>query len=623
MSNNLAIATVTAGFAELLLPALRRAITDARVTTRRPDTPTGLTPEARVNLYLYNVVPNTAWRNADLPLRRADGGLAQRAQAGLDLHYLLTFYGDESQLQPQRLLAAAIGALELRPMLSRDLIRTLVRNAQDPTDTYNFLVGSNLADQIEVVRFAPLSLNLEELSKLWSVFFQTSYSLSVAYQASVVLVEPDEGTPQPALPVRDYNVYAVPFRRALIEQVAAAEGAGRPIVRSSRLLIRGTQLRGDITRVSITRLEVTPRPEDITDRQIALALPVLRADALRAGVQVLQVLHYLPMGTPPVEHRGFASDAAAFVLHPTITGLEFSAPNLTVLTDPIAATGQRTVLLLNELNPAPGTRPHSYSLDPASTAGDSIVFAQANSDPALAELGLANPSLAWGLLSAPLAGFAGLTNSPAHLLATLAGEGPHDVTVSGTPANLDAVCAALEAGLHAAHTGAAFTGARVLRLGDRLFVLAGGLAGTASFDAAGSDPAVDELGLRSGGSAWGALFANLSGFGGVSQDPARLRVSIGNDDPHEVVIQGAPATLDAARAALETGLRAAHATPAFTQARVGRLDDRLLVVPGPGLHFVLSGVAPGDYLVRVQVDGAESPLIADGTGLYTGPRVTV
>ncbi len=65
------------------------------------------------------------------------------------------------------------------------------------------------------------------------------------------------------------------------------------------------------------------------------------------------MLHNLAKGTPPVEHRGFESDAARSVLHPTITGLEFSAPNLTVLTDPVAATGQRTVLLLNELNPAP------------------------------------------------------------------------------------------------------------------------------------------------------------------------------------------------------------------------------------------------------------------------------
>ncbi|OQA39754.1 MAG: hypothetical protein BWY52_03049 [Chloroflexi bacterium ADurb.Bin325] len=196
------------------------------------------------------------------------------------------------------------------------------------------------------------------------------------------------------------------------------------------------------------------------------------------------------------------------------------------------------------------------------------------------------------------------------------------MTIAGAPADLDAARAALEAGLRAAHASAAFADARVLRLGDRLFVLPGGLASTASFDAAGSDPAADELGLRSGGPAWAALSADLSGFAGVSRDPARLRASVGADDPREVVVQGAPATLDAARAALEAGLRAAHDTPAFTRACVARLDNRLLVAPGPGVHFALGDVAAGDYLARVQIDGAESPLIADDAGRYVGPRVT-
>ena len=32
---------------------------------------------------------------------------------------------------------------------------------------------------------------------------------------------------------------------------------------------------------------------------------------------------------------------------------------------------------------------------------------------------------------------------------------------------------------------------------------------------------------------------------------------------------------------------------------------------------------PGDYLLRVQVDGAESPLAADVNGAYVSPRVTI
>jgi hypothetical protein len=37
----------------------------------------------------------------------------------------------------------------------------------------------------------------------------------------------------------------------------------------------------------------------------------------------------------------------------------------------------------------------------------------------------------------------------------------------------------------------------------------------------------------------------------------------------------------------------------------------------------ISGVKPGSYLVRIQVDGAESPLGADAGGQYVSPRVTI
>lgn len=39
--------------------------------------------------------------------------------------------------------------------------------------------------------------------------------------------------------------------------------------------------------------------------------------------------------------------------------------------------------------------------------------------------------------------------------------------------------------------------------------------------------------------------------------------------------------------------------------------------------FKLAGVTPGSYMVRVRVDGAETPLTLDGNGAYTGPKITV
>ncbi|MCX6028841.1 MAG: DUF4255 domain-containing protein [Chloroflexi bacterium] len=634
MSNHLAIATVTAGLGQMILPALRRAVGETTVTTRRPDASQNNNTNPRANLYLYQVIPNAMWRNADLPARRADGTLVQRPQTALDLHYLLTFHGEENQLVPQRLLAAAVGVLHSHPVLTRSAIQSLLQNAQEEDDTYHFLVGSDLANQVDSVRFSPLGLNLEELSKLWSVFFQTAYVLSVAYQASVVLVEPEEEAPQPALPVRSYNVYAMPFRQPVIERVTAegVAGAAGLIQANSRLLVQGRRLRGEDTRLSIAGAELTPCDEDITDAQIATSLLTLPAGSLRAGVRGIQVLHPVPMGVPAVPHRGVESAVAAFVLRPSIAGLSYAAPHLTVLVNPVGATGQRNILLLNELNPPPDRRPRAYSFNATSTAGDAMFFTpaqddQGHEDPALGELGLANPAQTWGALSADIAAFAGLANNPAQLLATLGGEGPHPVTVAGAPATVHAARAALEVGLRAAQSSPAFAAARVLRVGDRLLVLPGSDQGatafTAAFAAAGNDPAVRELGLASAAPAWGMLSADLAAFAKLTHNPAALRVSIGSAGPYQVAVAGAPASLDAARAALESGLTAAHDTPPFTQAHAVRLSNRLLVLPGPGVHFTLTGVQPSEYLARIQMDGAESPLETDDSGHFVGPKLTV
>ena len=189
MSNHLAIATVTTALVRYLQGAVGADVGNAVVTTVRPDGPASGVPQVGVNIFLYQVTPNTAWRNHDLPTRRADGGLTQRPQIALDLHYLLTFYGDETLLEPQRILGSAVRALHARPLLTRQEIRSAVAATA-------FLTGSDLADEIETVKFSPQPLTLEELSKLWSVLFQTTYTLSMAYDASVVLISADS---QPAM----------------------------------------------------------------------------------------------------------------------------------------------------------------------------------------------------------------------------------------------------------------------------------------------------------------------------------------------------------------------------------------------------------------------------------------
>jgi hypothetical protein len=183
MSNALAIATVTTTLAQIVRSAAQSIVPGAEVLTERPDG--AASGQARIRLFMYQVSPNPALRNNDLPVRSGDGKLLRRPTAALDLHYLLAFYGNETQLETQRMLGAVARDLQTQAVLGRQMIT-------DAVASQSFLTGSNLAEAVEQIKFTPLPLSLEELSKLWSVFFQTPYVLSMAYQASVVLIESEE-----------------------------------------------------------------------------------------------------------------------------------------------------------------------------------------------------------------------------------------------------------------------------------------------------------------------------------------------------------------------------------------------------------------------------------------------
>jgi len=339
VSNYLAIAAVTGALQQLLQPAVAAAVLHAQVGFDRPNKDDAAATGPLVNVYLYQVTPNVALRNNELPTRRWDGTLTQRPQAALDLHYLFTFHGDDTKLEPQRLLGAVVGALQAQPVLSAD----------DITNGENHLnLGiTGLASQVERVRFTPTALSLEEFSKLWSVFFQVEYALSAAYQASVVLIESDL-TPQEALPVQTRYLYTAPFRAPYIDRVVSQSGADQPILAGGAISIQGRQLRGAMTVVLVEGLEITPT--SATDSEIKVTLPA----GVHAGVKVLQVAQKSLMGNPPTLHHGVESNGAALVLRPAITNAAAAvAPpavgnvNVTLTVSPNIGAGQRAVLVLN------------------------------------------------------------------------------------------------------------------------------------------------------------------------------------------------------------------------------------------------------------------------------------
>src|SRR5664280_1304102 len=126
-------------------------------------------------------------RNADLPTRNAQGQVVSRPTSALDLHYLMSFYGDDSKFEPQRMLGAVVRSLLAEPGLTRDRILSVSKD-----DNGDKMSGSNLADAVEQVKFTPQALTVEELSRIWSIFYQIPYALSVAYIATVVTIESEE-----------------------------------------------------------------------------------------------------------------------------------------------------------------------------------------------------------------------------------------------------------------------------------------------------------------------------------------------------------------------------------------------------------------------------------------------
>jgi len=366
MSNYLAIATVTATLRQIIDEALSMVAGGGNVKTltSRPDSIHGDNKGFEgVNIYLYQVAPNAAFRGSDLPMRTSEGALVQRPQAGLDLYYLLNFYGKDENLTSQLLLGKIVSILHARPVLTRDTIRKVVSKAESESTIPDFIADSDLADQVEQIKFSLLTFDLEELSKLWSVFFQTPYVLSVAYHASVVLIE-GEDTPQPTLPVRERQVYVSPFKRPFVEQVSSAEGPGVPILAGDELVIRGRDLQGDITKVRID--DEAFSPDHVSATTVRMHIP----DSNKAGIHGLQVVHELLLGTPPVEHRGAESNIAPFVLCPQIktkpngkyeisftreggrargSSEDSLSGQVDVTLVPVVGKEQRIMLLMNEL----------------------------------------------------------------------------------------------------------------------------------------------------------------------------------------------------------------------------------------------------------------------------------
>lgn len=301
MSNPFAIAAVTATFRQLLSRVIEEpTLAGVTVTTLAPDLARSGTGRA-LNLFLYQVMPNASLRNMDLPLRNSHGELTSRPVLALNLHYLLTAYGqNDNELDTHHLLAHAMSVMHDEGVLTQQQIRAAI--AAEPAIAF-----SDLADQIELVTLCPQAISVDEISRLWSLYPATNYRLSVGYEAAVVLIDRPHPT-KSALPVRTTNLSALPFRQPVIETVAPQRA--RP---GETLRITGRNLAAE--GVTLRFGTASADPASVADQEIVVSLPA----ELPAGVNTVQVTHELNLGVPAASHRGPGSNVAAFVVAPHIT----------------------------------------------------------------------------------------------------------------------------------------------------------------------------------------------------------------------------------------------------------------------------------------------------------------
>ena len=380
MSNALAIASVSFVLVDLLNNGLidrniSSSIGDVIVTAWPPDKVDALQTEgqSQLNLFLYNITQNQAWRNVGYPSRDSSGDRIDNPPLALDLHYLLTAYGAE-QFHSEILLGYGMQLFHETPFLPREAIQqslsapTLVSDASPalPSGMLN-LFTSGLANQVEMIKIWPQTLTTEEISRLWTAF-QAKYRSTAAYQCSVVLIQSEASTKK-APPVRRRTVTVNTFTSPVISSVLGLSNtsppveAAQPILPGYSLVIQGSQLRGDeATIVMIGGEPVYPDASNITPSQIIVPIP----SDLLAGSQSVQIVQPVELGSPPTDHNGVESQTATFTLLPVIEHIDVTTATSTVtgqtvdliqltVNPPVAAT-QEVLLLLNQV-PLPGSPP--------------------------------------------------------------------------------------------------------------------------------------------------------------------------------------------------------------------------------------------------------------------------
>ncbi len=366
MSNTLAISSATAAFSRRIHGAAVAAVGNAKVRRGVPTAKLADDGKPVVNLHLYRVEPNAFNANAHLPSRGRAGPDRAPAQLALNLHYVLSFYGNHEDFEPERMLGEVMLALEAEPVLAVRVIRAAVADAAD-------LAGSDLEDAPQRLRVTRSLHSVDEFSKIWSIFYQVPYALSLVYEVAHVVIENDIAPPAP-LPVSRAANWVAPMSALRLDR--AGGPARAPAVWGGRAEIMGQGLGAPDLTLTIGGAITAIETQSADRMTVQLSAAALGGRVLKAGLHPLQAVRAPKAGQPA--HLAPRSNTVAFALHPrmsaapAVTALAGGATadgHMDISVDPPVGSDQAVRLLLDSRDPA---RPGQVVLpgrDPAAPGG--------------------------------------------------------------------------------------------------------------------------------------------------------------------------------------------------------------------------------------------------------------
>ena len=568
--------------------------------------------EARINLFLYQVVENCFLKNQEIPGHGHPGAYGH-PPLSLDLRFLLTVFGSRAsgtffdETPAHQLLGSAMHVLHDNAVITGSIVTRRPPGGR-------LILDPALRDEFETIKVTLHPLDIEDLSNVWTAL-ELSYRLSVGYEVSVVQIESARPRrhPRPVQepPLAGPRVFTVPLQRPHLSSVGVRRagdppGSERsvPFVRvGDTLVVHGSRLSGGGLVVRIGRLDVPAGTVaaagdtlevDVPDDALADGTPIDPADRLKPGTHTVSVAAVVP----ELPQAAVTSGGLPVVLVPRVAGAAVAGRTLTV-------TGTR---LLDGAAPA------------EILVGDTVVerasyalgASDASVDVTLADTLPAFPAAARA--SGALAPFPALPGS-FDLGVKVGTEGPHVVTLTSTPASLPEAAAALQAAIRGATGAPGFDRVRVAATSRELILVAGDLTSPIT---ASAGPLADAFKLSTGSSARNVYLSGaLRPFPALSSSAPQLRVKIGGTTA-TAALASAPSSLAEAAAVLETALQGANPATAFTGVRVTVLGEQLCILPGAGNTMTIGPVPGVDgttaaelelaaaYLVRARVRGVES-----------------